>query len=306
MGQRLAELLLSLWVELLDGLADLLVNLPSAPDQKAVVGDILCQGMLESVFHLREEVLLVDKLQPLELVESFFQSCRHTHSHLKNGGGEFPADDGGNLEGPLEGPLQVVYPGPYYPLYRLRDLYLVRLDGQHVVAIRSPDVALFQQGPGELLYEERVSCPSAQDQLSQLRRSPAVFENSLHHLGARLRRHLVDPDLGIAGLARPWIAVLRTVEQDKHDWGHRQPPHELAQEFLRCSVYPLKILNSYDEGPVPAFAEEETPDGFEGLLPLLLRRQCRVLLDLPLPGKAVHTAEARCSPASHRVALSCP
>ena len=123
-------LLQPILVQLLDGLPNGPVQGPTSLHQEAIVGDILDHGVLKDVGRLRQEPLLVDDLQGLQLAQQPFESIGlpgHTRQEPHQ---ELPTDHRGQLHGPLAFLPEAVQAGHNDALDGLRDAHLTeRLSG---------------------------------------------------------------------------------------------------------------------------------------------------------------------------------
>ena len=96
-SKKLVIFLQPLRIDLLDGLTDLLMNFPSPLQEQTVVCHLLREGVLEDVFQLREELLLVNQLQTLKIEERSLEVFLHTCNRRQNTIGKLPPDNRGNL-----------------------------------------------------------------------------------------------------------------------------------------------------------------------------------------------------------------
>src|SRR5947208_2244606 len=89
-------------VEILDGVAHGAVQFFAPLHQEAVVGDVLDHCVLEDVGRLRQEALLVDDLERLELAQEAVDLGRQPGDPLQQPDEELPADHRRELDGPVD------------------------------------------------------------------------------------------------------------------------------------------------------------------------------------------------------------
>ncbi len=79
-------------------------------------------------------------------------------------------------------------------------------------------------------------------------------------------------------LVLPRVSVLGSVEEQNEHPHIGEPVKEIIQKLFRSLIDPVEILDSEDEGPVPALPDQEIPDGLEDSLASLHWFQLEILL----------------------------
>jgi hypothetical protein len=126
---------------------------PTSLHQEAIVGDILDHSVLKDVGRLRQEPLLVDDLQGLQLAQQPFESIGPPGHARQEPHQELPTDHRGQLHGPLAFIPGAVQAGHNDALDGLRDAHLAETFHKTVGTLFTPQDAQIEQRFDHLLDE---------------------------------------------------------------------------------------------------------------------------------------------------------
>ena len=140
-------------VQFFDGLPHGSMQGLAALYQEAVVGDILDHGVLEDIGRLRQEPLLINDLQGLQLAQQPFESLAQSGDTRQQPHQELPTDHRGELHGAFAVVPEAVQAGHNDPLNGLRDAHLAEIFHETVSTILTLEDAEIKQGLGHLLDE---------------------------------------------------------------------------------------------------------------------------------------------------------
>jgi hypothetical protein len=121
--------------------------------------------------------------------------------------------------------------------------------------------AVLEQRLNDLLNEEGIPiAPLDDEHLQRLKRWIRAYHGADQLFGVRFPEEL-QPKLGVMRLARPAVAVLRTIVDEKQDPTIGRTLGKQVESGQALAVSPVEVLKDHHEWLAPAFRQEELRDG---------------------------------------------
>jgi hypothetical protein len=256
-GEGLVELGQARAVELLDQARHRRVQPPPLALEQRRIGDVVGEGVLEHVGELGVDALLVDQLEPPQLVQQLGRFLRLGHA-LEEAHRELTPDHRSDLQRAFRPFVEAVDAGEEHLLDRGGDLL-----PDSLVCILPIQQPAFVQGFDDLLDEEGVAVRALCDDPLEFARNPVAGKHRAGQLVDELLPKTAQLHSGeIAALAvRP--TVLGTMGGDDEHARPGQGVEESAQQLLAAGVDPVHILEEQDHWLLLREGVHQIANGFE-------------------------------------------
>ncbi len=270
-GEERVALLRGLAVDLLQRLADALVELLARRLDEARVGDLLDEPVAEAVLGIRAAAHLHDQVEPLQLGERRLELLAR-HELLEERKPERPSDDCCEREHLPRRRLEPVETGLQRALNERRDRELVLGHGHLPLAVLLHEGAALDEVAERLFQEERVAArPLGEvvgDRLRQLalrgerRERPGRVGRQRPHLDLAGAVRVALP--GALAKAPHAVLALGAVEEEERHRRLLRHAQERLDQLEGRLVGPVQVLEDEADGLLLGELADELVEGFEG------------------------------------------
>ncbi len=248
LGQPVQLLVNSLRLKRLDRIPDRAVKFRALSLEKAVVGHLLRERVLEPIHRARDDTDLLNDSELPEPVEALLHLEVVSHCSFQNVARELASHDGSVSEESALRSIEAIEPRPHDAMNRVRELERVERPGDRDATSFHSQGLILSKRLTQLLEEKRVPprpvVEKARDWLGYFDRP----QRGSHHRCGVVQGQGSEHDGDVTRVGTPVLASLRA--RRDHDEEGIRGPHlsELTQHLLRGSVNPVPILEQDDRG----------------------------------------------------------